>query len=346
MTNIRDVARHAGVSISTVSNVINNRIGSMTEETRSKVESVMMELGYKPRKRNNFFYKEEHRVFGLMIPSIANPSFAGLAHALEIAANNINYNIIICSCYRDKEKEVRFINDMFNLKAHGIIVASSDMRQTHFINSAERGMVFLSYDNSNYMPGSRARKLFDNVSMDNFEAGRVAAEHLKNRGCKKIVFITESTLTVGRNQKISGFLSAFEILNRDEYQSRIIEVEALVEFGDSEMFNLGLSICKKILEGTNIPDGVVTINDALGIGLMSGIRAQGLKIPEDISVIGIDNITFSAFTDPSLASVGPPMEKMARRIIDRIIERIENKSLEPMDYIFKPEVFFRSSVKV
>ncbi|MGU7800967.1 substrate-binding domain-containing protein, partial [Escherichia coli] len=126
----------------------------------------------------------------------------------------------------------------------------------------------------------------------------------------------------------------------------VIEGKGNREFGDAEMFELGVSLAQKISALTPRVDGVVAINDALAIGLMVGLRAQGLKIAEDISVIGIDNISLSALSSPGLTSVMAPLSAMASMMVERLVQRITEPGLQTDEFIFAPEVIQRQSVKI
>ncbi|EPH7218732.1 LacI family DNA-binding transcriptional regulator [Serratia marcescens] len=342
MANIRDVARLAGVSISSVSNLLNNRSHQMSAQTRQRIEQAMDTLGYRPA-RTAVNLAPQAKIIGLLLPSIVNPSFSALAHAVDSAARAHRYRVLLGNAYRQEQEEAAFIDDMFLHGVRGIIVAASDIRQTHFVRAAERGMKIVSYDSPFAEPMAADSRLFDSVSMDNLAAGRLAAQHLLERGCRHIVFATEAALTVGRSHKIDGFLSVLGH-NLSERQ-RVIEGKATSAYGDTEMFELGLTLASRILALTPRPDGIVAINDALGIGLMVGLRAAGVQVPAEISVVGIDNIALAGLAEPGLTSIGPPLAEMAQLMVERLIGRINNDSQPPGEFLFPPTVISRRSVK-
>ncbi|EOC7869413.1 LacI family DNA-binding transcriptional regulator [Serratia marcescens] len=335
MANIRDVARLAGVSISSVSNLLNNRSHQMSAQTRERIEQAMATLGYRPA-RTAALPAPQAKIIGLLLPSIVNPSFSALAHAVDGAARAHRYRVLLGNAYRQEQEEAAFIDDMFLHGVRGIIVAASDIRQTHFVRAAERGMKIVSYDSPFAEQMATDARLFDSVSMDNIAAGRLAAQHLLERGCRHIVFATEATLTVGRSHKIDGFLS---VLGHSlSERQRVIEGKANSAYGDTEMFELGLTLAPR-------PDGIVAINDALGIGLMVGLRAAGVQVPADISVIGIDNIALAGLAEPGLTSVRPPLAEMAQLMVERLIGRINDDAQPPGEFLFPPTVISRRSVK-
>lgn len=342
MANIRDVARLAGVSISSVSNLLNNRSHQMSAQTRERIERAMATLGYRPA-QSATAPTPQAKIIGLLLPSIVNPSFSALAHAVDGAARAHRYRVLLGNAYRQEQEEAAFIDDMFLHGVRGIIVAASDIRQTHFVRAAERGMKIVSYDSPFAEQMATDSRLFDSVSMDNIAAGRLAAQHLLERGCRHIVFATEATLTVGRSHKIDGFLSALG--HSLSERQRVIEGKATSAYGDTEMFELGLTLAPRVLALAPRPDGIVAINDALGIGLMVGLRAAGVQVPADISVIGIDNIALAGLAEPGLTSVRPPLAEMAQLMVERLIGRINHDSQPPGEFLFPPTVISRRSVK-
>ncbi|MBJ3816495.1 LacI family transcriptional regulator [Shimwellia pseudoproteus] len=345
MANIRDVARKAGVSITSVSNLLNNRSHQMSGETRLRIEQAMGELGYHPLRNMPAQDKTQSPIIGLLVPSIVNPSFSALAHEIDLAARAYRYRVLLGNSYRQEDEERAFIDDMFSQGVRGIIVAASDIRKTYFVRAAERGMMIVSYDNR-FPDGIAAEaRIVDSVSMDNIAAGRLAAEHLISRGCRRIIFATEATLTLSRSHKIEGFLAAMRHGNI-ALPYRVIEGQANRECGDAEMFELGQALVSQILAIDPRPDGIVAINDALGIGMMVGLRAAGVAIPGEISLVGIDNISLSGLASPALTSVMPPLAQMARLMVERVIRRMAQPGLPPGEYLFAPQLISRQSVRI
>lgn len=344
MANIRDVAHRAGVSVSTVSNVLNGRTDQMRKETLKRIEDAMAALGYSPNRAAQQLKTGQARMIGLLVPSIVNPSFAALAREVDLAASSRQFRVLLGNTYRQESEERAFIEDMFSHGVRGIIVAASDMEKPHFRQAASKGMVMINYDSR--MPAAAgALPRFDTISMDNEAAGRMAVQHLLDRGCRSPIFVTEATPTMGRSHKIGGFLAALREAGI-EVEGRIIEGKARSAYGDTEMSELGQTLAAQVAECSVRPDSIVAINDALAIGLMGGLRRAGITIPRDMSLVGIDNILLAGLVTPGLTSVMPPLREMAQLMIDRLLTRIDDPQCPPEEQLFAPQLIVRDSVRV
>ncbi|QWA13183.1 LacI family DNA-binding transcriptional regulator [Sodalis ligni] len=343
MANIRDVARHAGVSVSSVSNVLNGRSDQMRLATLERIRQAMQELNYHSNRVAQQLKTGQAKMIGLLVPSIVNPSFAVLTREVDRAAKARQYRVLLGNTYRQEDEEQAFLEDMFAHGVQGVIVAASAMERPHFANAARLGLVMVNYDSRMPSDALLGNLPFDSVSMDNVAAGRMAAEHLIERGCRQLAFVTEAFLTISRAHKIEGFFSAVRDHGLTD-SARVIEGKALAAYGDTEMTELGRTLAAKVLQQAPRPDGIVAINDALGIGLMAGLRDAGVRIPQDISVIGIDNIPLADLVHPALTSVMPPLTEMVAVMVERLLARIENPSITPGEFLFPPRLISRHSV--
>lgn len=344
MANIRDVAKHAGVSVSTVSNVLNGRTDQMREETLARIQQSMQTLNYFPNRVAQQLKTGQAKMIGLLVPSIVNPSFASLVREVDLAAKKRFYRVLIGNTYRQIEEEEAFLEDMFAHGVRGIIVAAGDIKKPHFVRAASQGMIMVNYDSRMPASAGSGGLALDSVSMDNVEAGRLATEHLIARGCRHLTFATVAGMIPSRAHKIEGFLSAVQRHGLFR-EGMIVEEKTQAAYGDAEMTELGRSLAQKICRQSRRPDGIVAINDALGIGLMAGLHEAGISVPGEISIIGIDNIPLSGLVYPRLSSVMPPLSDMAEVMVQRLIERTDNPSLPPQEFLFTPSLVCRQSVR-
>ena len=338
---IEDVAQRAGVSISTVSNALNGRPERMRKETLGRIESVIAELGFQPNRAARQLKTGHTPLIGLLIPSIENPSYGSLAHEIEVVAQErYGYRVLLGSTYRNREKESNFFDDLLSHGVRGVIVISSLADQSHVHAAVRRGLVAVSYDRR--APARQASPI-DYVSMDNADASRLAVEHLLARGHTRLAFVTASGRTLSRTEKINGFLAAAR-KGGVAHTANVLERQAESAFGDAEMAQLGRALADDIAKSRPRPTGIVAINDMLAIGLIAGLRDRGIRVPDDASVIGMDDLALSALVSPAVTSVQLPLAAMARTMVDRIISRLADPGIPTDEFLFQPILVARESV--
>lgn len=344
MVDIRDVAKHAGVSVSTVSNVLNGRIDQMRKETLNRIEESIKKLKYHPNKLAQQLKTGHVKMIGILVPSIMNPNFAALVNNIEsIAKEKYGYQVLLANTSRQDKQEKLFLNDLLSFGVKGVIVVSSSIEKKHFISAINKGMVMVNYDGLT-SEEEHKKILIDSISMDNFQAGKLAADFLLQQGCKNIVFATIKGNITSRNNKVLGFLDSLKNAGLST-KNRIIEGTAQFAYGDSELADLGKLIATKIIKNRKIlPDGIVAINDMLAIGIISELTRLGIKIPQDISVIGIDNMFLDTLFSPSLTSIAAPLVDMATLMVDRLVAMLNGDKIEPGEFLFKPYIVKRESV--
>lgn len=345
MATIQDVALRAGVSVTTVSNLLNGRTGRMSEATRGRIQLAIDEFNYRPSNAARQLKTGRSCVLGLLVPSIANPMFASLAREVEIVAKKeYGFRILLGNTYRQKEEEIIFLDDLLSHGVRGVIVVSSLADQSHFQEAIDRGLIMINYDRRSLEDNS-SRINADNISMNNYQAGNIAAQCLIDAGCQNIAFATASGKTISRRDKIDGFLAAAQSAGLSE-TTRVIEGQAKSEYGDSELTELGIELAHEIAVMESRPDGVVAINDMMAIGLIAGFRKCGIKVPGDVCLVGIDDMILSALVSPSITTVRPPVQEMANLVVTRLMARLNNPSMPVDDFLFTPTLVQRETVLV
>ncbi len=340
MVRLQDVASRAGVSVSTVSNVVNGRTDRMNPDILARVQRAIDELGYQPNRAARFLKTGHTPLIGLLVPSIANPIYGSLAREVERAAQEAHgYRILVGNTYRDPQKEKQFLDDLLSHGILGVIIVSPLLEQDHFRDAIKRGLVVVSYDRR-LVPGPSLD--VDYVSMDNAAAARIAVEHLVQHGHRHIAYVTASGRTVSRVDKIDGFRAAARAAGLVD--AEIIEDEALSEFGDAEMAQLGRALVRKVAERRDRPTGIVAMNDMMAIGLVLGLQARGIRVPEDVSVVGIDDMFLAGIVEPGITTVRLPLLAMARTMVDRIVHRLQHPHSATEQFTFPPELVVRGSV--
>ncbi len=341
MVRLRDVAERAGVSVSTVSNVVNGRTQTVNADILSRVQDAIADLGYQPNRAARFLKTGHTPLIGLLVPSVATPTWGLLAREVEIAAQSqFGYRILVGNTDRDPEKEMSFLLDLWSHGIRGVIIVSPLLQQSHFRESIKRGLIAVCHD-QRPLPASTLN--VDYVSIDHIKAITLAVNYLVGRGHRRLAFATVSGKSVSRSDKIEGFRAATNAAGLAE-SSEIIEGKATASYGDDEMLPLGRMIASQIVTRKERPTGIVALNDTLATGLILGFQNFGLRVPEDISVIGMDDLPIAAFIPPGITSIRPPMGEMARKMVARIVHRLRYPEEKVDKYIFTPELVERGSV--
>lgn len=341
MIKLYDVAQRAGVSVSTVSNVINGRTERMLAENLRRVKEAIVELGYQPNHAARFLKTGHTPLIGLLAPSISNPIYGALAREVEVVAQEkYGYRVLVGNTYRDPEKEMSFLADMLSHGIRGVIIVSPLLEQGHFEESIRRGLVAVSYDRRS-IPGTDLA--VDYVSMDNSKAARIAVGHLIRHGHRHLAYITASGSTVSRMDKIAGFLAATKRAGLSA-TSEVLEGRVSSGYGDAEMAQLGRNFAEQIAARKQLPTGIVAVNDLMAIGFILGLQSFGLRVPQDISVVGIDDMFLSAYIEPGITTVHLPLKEMAHTMVSRILYRLGNPQASTEEFTFAPRLVERGSV--
>lgn len=337
MSTIIDVARLADVSVTTVSNVLNGRVDRMRKETLSRVERAMAELGFQPNRAARQLKTGQAQLLGVLVPSLANPSYGMLAREIEAAARaRLGYRVIVANTYRDPVQERTFLDDLWSHGARGAIVVSSLADESHLEEPIARGMVVVSYDSH---ARRDTRPILDYVSVDNAAAARLATEHLIGLGHGSIALATPSGWTFSRAEKRQGFLDAAA---GGGVVATVIEGRADSIYSDGEMAELGQILARQVVEHPAGPTAVIAINDIMAVGLIAGLREAGRRVPDDISVVGFDALPLGAYIAPPLTSIHIPFARMAETMVDRILTRLD-VTVAPGEFRSTPELRVRGS---
>ena len=317
VSTIQDVARHAEVSVSTVSNVLNGRSDRMRPATLARVKAAIAALAFQPSKLAQQLKTGQTPLLGLLVPSMTNPMYGTIAREVEsVAQNDFGYRLLIGSTYRDSAKEAAFFND---LMAHGVrrvIVISSLAEERHLESAAARGMSVVSYDRR--APPDRPSAV-GHVTADNFAAARLATEHLIAQGHTRLAFATVAGTTMSRSDKIAGFRAAAEAAGLAR-SAQVLDGGPLNEYGDSVIAEVGRATGLQLARTARRATGIVALNDLMALGLMAGLRDAGLQVPRDVSVVGIDGLFLAALANPGLTTVALPVPEMARAMVEQVMQ--------------------------
>jgi LacI family transcriptional regulator, repressor for deo operon, udp, cdd, tsx, nupC, and nupG len=326
MANIQQVAKQAGVSVATVSRVLNGQ-NTVSAKTKMKVEETIKKLNYEPSLLGRNLRTSESRLFLILIPTISNPFYLEIIKGIEQVAISQNYNILLCETDSNPEKENIYFDLVRKKMADGIISMDPAVNVETLKKLAENYAIIQC---SEYEEGTG----IPYVTIDNEEASYRAVKHLIQIGHKKIALMNSDEKYLFARQRKMGYKRALEesgITLKNEY---IIPTQRLG-------FENGQQAMKKILNLQDRPTALFAVSDLLAIGALKEINAAGLHVPNDIAVVGFDKIDFSNMTNPTLTTIAQPMKRMGSVAARMLIEKIKGEEVESI--ILDHELVIRES---
>lgn len=324
MTTIKDVAKKAGVAVATVSRVLNNR-GYISEVTRKKVYQAMEELNYFPNEVARSLLRRRSNVIGLIIPTVAHPFFGELTSYIEFFAYERGFKVLISNSINDQKKELEYLDLLVSNRVDGIIMGS------HTIEVDQ-------YTGHNYPMVTFDRKIGDRIPYvfsDNYQGGKLATQYLIKKGCKKIAHISGNLrLDMLANQRYQAYL---DTITNAGYEPMVVEAELYAN--DNQRYE---DLVYRLFEKYPDMDGLFASSDLLAFYAMKVAASLGKKIPDQLKVVGYDNIFLSSVMVPSLTTIAQPVKEMAERAVDLLITQIEGKTPE-LEHRFPVQLIERQS---
>ena len=333
MATLRDVANRAGVSIGSVSAVV-NRTAPVSATLRQRVTAAIEELGYTPDGVARSLKMGRTRTIGLVIPDITNPLFAALAAAIEVACDAAGYMLVLCTTADDPEKELRHLQLMRTQRAAGLILVLSGVEPGNA--EAIRRIVT--------MPAVLVDRTlqgldFDSVTLDNRAASRMAVEYLIRSGHRRIGIVT------GR-PGISISTDRFEGYRQALVENGVGFREDLVACGDFRI-DAAYDATAALLHRRPRPTAIFSTSNLTTIGVMRAIADQGFRCPKDVSVAGIDDFEWSTAFSPRLTTVVQPVKEIGLKAVECLLDRLDGTSpAEPVRARFAPQLMVRDSCRV
>ena len=309
---IKDIAKEAGVSIATVSFIVNGKDQHISEATRQRVKDVMKKYNYIPNAMAGSLVTRRTGIIGLVLPDITNPFFPGIARGAEDRANEEGYSIIFCNTDDKIEVEEKYIESLTSKMVDGIIIA-------HSSNSEEMGEIL----ERTQIPVILIDRDFDSknilgkVLVNNKQGAYEAVCHMVEKGYKKIAYLSGSLKTQTAMDRLEGYKEALLAKNLPVEEHLIKYGEYRVEWGRKGI--------EELLTEKQDFDAVFCGNDLIAIGAMKELLKHGYRVPEDKGVMGFDDIYMSQMVEPELTTVKQPNYEMGYQAVDILIRYLKEK---------------------
>ncbi len=328
---IKDIARIANVSHTTVSRAINDK-SRIHPKTKEKILSIARELNYQP----NFFARslitKRTKILGLVITTIANPFYIELAQGIETTARAFGYNIILCSTDYELSNEKKYIDMLRSKGVDGIIFTSAHIGDPNIIELAEEGFPIILVNRRTYHPTVRDK--VDYVGVDNILGGYLAVEHLIRLGHERIGIIGGSSESSVGFERLEGGKKALKNYGLEMREDYFLEGDFLKESG----YQGG----KRFLRMEKPPTAIFSTNDYMALGTYQALLEEGVRIPEEIALVGFNDIEFSSMRGIELTTVGQKKYEMGALAVKKLVERIEgDRTGSSREVILEPELIIR-----
>lgn len=328
--NIKEVASRAGVSVATISRVLNHP-ESVAPATRERIEAVMESLEYTPNWFARGLKLNRTGTIALMVPEILDQGYMEIAKGVEDVARQKDQNIILATTEEDRSRELKTIESFIERKIDGLIIVSPVLvkKDLALFRNQKMPVVFI---------GKNPDLSQVNAVVTNYEeASTEAVNHLIEIGHRRIALIRGSRPFNENREKSEGYLRAIKKAGMDSSEERIIEEENTIEGGFLAM--------SRLLSEGDAPDAVFVTSDNMAIGAMDKIKQMGMRVPEDIAIMGFDNLKISGYVEPKLTTVAKPMYRMglvAARLLMDIIEE-DRPDAEPQEILIQSKLKIRKS---
>lgn len=309
MATIREVSRLAGVSPSTVSRVINGT-ANVDKEKRERVLEAIGQTRFQPNELARALYKKSSRIIGLIVPNIENPFFSELSRVIEEAAFGYGFRLLLCNSNNDTEKEQININMLSQMKADGIILITNSGETGKMIAGCNMPVVIVD----RHVPNTGEIAF---IESDNYNGGRLATQCLVDCGCQKIVCMRGPQKFTSGLLRFKGYQ---DICQKYGIEERFIDCEY--------SFESGKKAAAKMLEIFPDAEGVFAANDMVALSAYKVFRSHGIQVPEDIQIVGFDDIGFSTLFSPEITTIRQPVHEMGCRAVDIIYQYSNGQDFE------------------
>ncbi len=331
---IKDIANRAGVSVTTVSLVLNGKENRIAKETKKRVISIANELDYRPNQLAVGLITRRTNTIGLILPDISNSFFGELAKGAEGKAAENDFNIILCNTNDTASKDYDYLNILLDRGVDGIILVPSGRGRDETMSKC---FSLLEQCQKPFVLADRIKvgDRYSGVTLDQEAGGFIATEYLIRNGHRKIGCITGPLGMLNAYLRYQGYRKALEASGIGFHPQWVQEGNYHIEDGLE-------------LSGRLLQQGVSAIfacNDLMAYGVYQWAVSAGVKVPDHLSIVGFDDIPFSKFSEVPMTTVHQPVYKIGQTAVEKVLALINNKEEKNEKIVFRPELIVRSSVK-
>jgi LacI family transcriptional regulator len=326
-----DVARQAKVSLMTVSRVINNK-GDVSSETRQRVLEIITSLGYRPSAIARSLATKETSTIGLVVPDVSNSFFAEITQGVERLAYSRGYHVFLCNTEEDPQRELAVIQSLEEKRVDGLILCSSRLEEEKLIDIMGHlpAVVLI-----NRRLHQTVEDTFDSVTLDDERSGWVATRHLIQSGHQLIGFLAGPPASYSGAARRKGFLTALQEAGIDLVEGWMKHCQPSVEGG--------YEATRSLLGTYPQLTALFCFNDLVAVGALQACDELKRRVPEDLAIVGHDDIPVAALVSPALTTCRVPRYELGARAVNALLERLRDSPGDCNQSILQPELVIRES---
>lgn len=327
---IKEVAKHAGVSIATVSRILNNTSMGYSDKTKEKVLKVAKEIGYRPNAIARGLINKRTQTIGVLFPELSGMVFSEMLQGIENAANELGQSVIVTNTDKDGIRTMKYLQLMSEKQVDGIIFTSEVITEEYYelLKEIRIPTILISSKSTDYP--------IPYVKVDDQSAAYTATEYLIKKGHKHIGMISGSRNDlIAGIPRVNGFKQALEDYRLQFNDNHIVS-------GEGFSFTQGVELLPLLIQKVPNITAIFAASDEIAIGAIAKANEMGINVPDQLSIIGYDNIELSNFTIPSLTTIHQPFEEMGKMATRMLVDLIQGESIE--NCIIDHQIIERHSV--
>lgn len=325
---LNDVAREAEVSTMTVSRVVNNK-GEISDKTRQRVQDVIDRLGYRPSHIARGLATNRTGTLGLVVPDNANPFFSELARAAENVAYAAGYNVFLCNTGEDRERELHLLHSLEQKRVDGLLLCSPRLTDSRLKQALKRHAAVVLFNRRLTGAG------FGLVLVDDRMGGQMATEHLFHTGHRAIGYLAGPPTSYSGKQRLAGYRLAFKAQGIATRQDWVKPCPPTIDGGRKAALDL-LTVQPQLTS-------LVCYNDLVAVGALQACAHLGRGVPNDLAIVGFDDIPLAALVTPPLTTCAVPLDEIGRVGMEILLQLIRGEEPIPDPVIIRPEMVVRAS---
>ncbi|MCD9023597.1 LacI family DNA-binding transcriptional regulator [Cohnella silvisoli] len=329
---IKDIARMANVSMTTVSKIINSKDKEISQATRERVNQIIREHNYTPNKIAQSMITKKTKTIGLVIPDVRNPFFTELARGAEDVANEHGYSVIFCNSDDNMQKEVTYINMLVEKMVDGILLAPAATREEKIESEINIRLPIITMDREAAIQGIKGH-----VKIDNIKGAYDAVHYLVGLGHEEIVLFSGPVNNQTSMDRLEGYRKALEDNGLKFREDRW--------FAGDFKGKWTAEVVRSLMRDSVSFTALFCANDLIAIEAIKELQKCGIRIPEQVSVVGFDDIPFSSMVSPELTTVRQPSYEIGAKAAEMLVGHLKKSGKLPSPITLMPELTIRDSTR-